>query len=552
MLVYDFNYFFTKTNTVELNYYKLVRYLHQLNVMEDVVKRKKEHKEQISLESMLMASAENLRGAMDPADYKHIVLGLVFLRYLSEAFEKKQTELQATELADPEDPEEYQAENVFWVPLAARWTPLAAMARSPDIGKKLDEAMRAIERENDQLKGVLHKDYGNPNLSPKMLGDLVDLFTNIQLKENGQDFDFLGRIYEFFLAEFAGKEGKRGGDFYTPPSIVQTLVEMIEPLHGRVYDPCCGTGGFFVQSEKLIKMHQGKIGDIAIYGQERNNTTWKLAKMNLAIRGVDADVRWNTEGTLLKDALPDLRFDYVLANPPFNVKEWSGELLKEDPRWKYGTPPEKNANFAWLQHIVHHLTPNGVAGVVLANGSMSSDTGTEGAIRRALVENNLIDCMVALPGQIFFGTQIPACLWILAKNRSNGRSGGVVLRDRRGEILFIDARQLGHMVSRTQRSLSNEDVHRVAEAYHSWRGQNGTGSYQDIAGFCRSATLDEVTQHNYVLTPGRYVGTEIGEDDAEPFDSKMKSLVDKLYEQMDLARELSSQIQQNLQGLGYA
>lgn len=498
-----------------------------------------------------MASAENLRGAMDPAEYKHIVLGLVFLRYLSEAFEKKQAELQQTEHADPEDPEEYQADNVFWVPPAARWTAIAGMARSADIGKKLDEAMRAIERENDQLKGVLHKEYGDPKLSPKMLGELVDLFTNIQLG-SGQDFDILGRVYEFFLAEFAGKEGKRGGDFYTPPSIVQTLVEMIEPLHGRVYDPCCGTGGFFVQSEKLIQAHQGRIGDIAIYGQERNNTTWKLAKMNLAMRGVDAEVRWNAEGSLLRDALPDMRFDYVLANPPFNVKEWSGEQLRDDPRWKYGIPPEKNANFAWLQHILHHLTPNGFAGIVLANGSMSSDTDTEGSIRRALIQNNLVDCMVALPSQLFFGTQIPACLWILAKNRSNGKSGGAVLRDRRGELLFIDARQLGSMISRTQRAFSKEDVDKIAGTYHAWRGQQSAGTYQDVAGFCRSATIDEVAQHNYVLTPGRYVGTESAEDDGETFESKMQSLVGQLYEQMELAKELASQIQRNLQELGYA
>jgi len=517
------------------------------------MKGKKNQKEVQSLEAHLMASADKLRGAMDPGEYKHIVLGLLFLRYLSEAFEKKRCELENDELADPEDPEEYQAENVYWVPMAARWSSIAAKARSPEIGKILDEAMRAIERDNDQLKGVLHKGYGSSsNLDSSMLGGLVDLFTNIKLAENSQDFDFLGRIYEFFLAEFAGKEGKRGGDFYTPPSIVQTLVEMIEPVHGRVYDPCCGTGGFFVQSERLIKAHRGKIGNIAIYGQERNNTTWKLAKMNLAIRGVDADIKWNAEGTLLKDALPDLRFDYILANPPFNIKEWSGNLLRDDPRWKYGIPPEKNANFAWLQHIIHHLTPNGFAGIVLANGSMSSNTDSEGDIRKALIENNLVDCMVALPGQLFFGTQIPACLWILAKNRSNGKSGGVNLRDRRNEILFVDARQLGHMSSRTQRSFSSDDISRIANTYHIWRGQKKSEKYEDIVGFCKSATLKEVAAHNYVLTPGRYIGTETEEQNPECFESKMQNLVDKLYEQMDSAKQLSSQIQQNLRGLGYA
>lgn len=516
------------------------------------MKQKKELKEQRSLESILMNSAENLRGAMDPSEYKHIVLGLVFLRYLSEAFEKKQAELQQAEFADPEDPEEYQADNVFWVPPEARWTALAAMARDAEIGKKLDEAMRAIERENDQLTGVLHKDYGNPKLSHKMLGGLVDLFTNVQLG-SGHDFDILGRVYEFFLAEFAGKEGKKAGDFYTPPSIVQTLVEMVEPLHGRVYDPCCGTGGFFVQSEKLIKAYQGKIGDIAIYGQESNPTTWKLAKMNLAIRGVDADVRWNIEGTLLKDALPDLRFDYVLANPPFNVKEWSGEQLKDDPRWKYGIPPERNANFAWLQHIIHHLTPNGFAGIVLANGSMSSNTDTEGSIRKALIQNNIIDCMVALPSQLFFGTQIPACLWILAKNRANGKSGGVALRNRKGEILFIDARQFGSMISRTQCAFSREDIDRIAGTYHAWRGQHTAGIYQDIAGFCRTTTIEEIAKHNYVLTPGRYVGTESEEEKGdESFEGKMQKLVETLYEQMDKAEKLASQIQRNLEKFGYA
>lgn len=515
------------------------------------MKTNKVQTEDTSFETSLMASAEKLRGAMDPSEYKHIVLGLVFLRYLSEAFEEKRTELKKNKLADPEDPEEYQAENVYWVPAAARWSGISAKAHTPEIGKKIDEAMRAIERDNENLKGVLHKDFGNPTLDPNMLGGLVDLFTNVKLSENGADFDFLGRIYEFFLAEFAGKEGKRGGDFYTPSSIVQTLVQMIEPIHGRVYDPCCGTGGFFVQSEELIQAHQGKIGDIAIYGQERNNTTWKLAKMNLAIRGVDADIRWNAEGTLLKDALPDLRFDYVLANPPFNVKEWSGELLRDDPRWKYGLPPTKNANFAWLQHIVHHLTANGVAGVVLANGSMSSNTDTEGDIRKALIENNLVDCIVALPGQLFSGTPIPACLWILAKNRANGKSAGDKLRDRKGEILFIDARQLGHMVSRTQRSFKDEDINRIATAYHAWRRQSKS-LYQDIPGFCGSATLEEVGQHNYILTPGRYVGTELNEEDDLPFESKMLPLVDKLYEQMNHAMRLSKQIQSNLARLGYA
>ena len=510
------------------------------------------HNEETSFEATLMASAEKLRGAMDPAEYKHIVLGLVFLRYLGEAFEKKRKELQQDKLADPEDPEEYQADNIYWVPQEARWSLFAAEAHSPNIGKKIDEAMRAVEKENESLKGALYKEYGKPSLDPNTLSGLIDLFSNLKLSGQSEDFDFLGRIYEFFLAEFAGKEGKRGGDFYTPPSIVKTLVAMTEPYSGRVYDPCCGTGGFFVQSERLINAHQGKIGDVAIYGQERNNTTWKLAKMNLAIRGVDADIRWNAEGTLLKDAFPDLRFDYILANPPFNIKEWSGELLRDDPRWKFGVPPQKNANFAWVQHMIHHLTSHGVAGIVLANGSMTSNIGTEGEIRKALIQNNLIDCMVALPSQLFFGTSISACLWIFAKNRTNGKSRKSILRNRSGEILFIDARNLGHMVSRTQRSFSQDDINRIADTYHAWRGQQDSGKYENLVGFCKTISLEEVHQQDFMLSPGRYVGTEVEEDDGPSFECKMQNLMVRFNDHLDQAQRLTDQIQENLKRLGYA
>jgi type I restriction enzyme M protein len=501
-----------------------------------------------SLETQLWDAANKMRGAVPPTDYMHVCLGLVFLRYLSVAFERKQAELKS-EGAAAEDRDEYAAANIFWVPSEARWSKLAAQARSPEIGKHLDDAMRAIERDNEPLKGVLPKIYAKPDFSPHMLGELVDLFTNLNLSSAGNgDFDILGRVYEFFLGEFSAMQGKTGGEFYTPRSIVSTLVEMIEPVHGRVYDPCCGTGGFFVQSETFTEAHRGKIGDIAIYGQERNPETWRLARMNLAVRGIAADVRWNNEGTFLKDAFPDGRFDYALANPPFNIKDWSGELLREDKRWTFGVPPEGNANFAWLQHIHYHLRPNGYAGIVLANGSMSSDSGGEGDIRRAMVQNGAVDCMVALPGQLFFGVQIPACLWILAKNRAAATVEGRKLRDRRNEVLFIDARQLGHMVSRTQRAFSDEDIQKIAATYHAWRTADG---YKDTSGFSKAATLDEIRKHNHVLTPGRYVGAAEEEDDGEPFSAKMKRLTAELRLQLSEGAKLERSIKLTLRDLGY-
>jgi type I restriction enzyme M protein len=430
----------------------------------------------LGLEAKLWAAADKLRGNMEPSDYKHVVVGLIFLKYISDAFEAKREALLKEELADAEDPEEYLAENVFWVPKEARWSHLQASAKQPTIGKHIDDAMLAIEANNASLKGVLPKDYARPALNKVMLGELIDLISGIAMNEEAdRSKDILGRVYEYFLGGFAGAEGKRGGEFYTPRSVVRLLVAMLEPYKGRVYDPCCGSGGMFVQSEKFVEEHGGRIGDIAIYGQESNYTTWRLAKMNLAVRGIDADIQWNNEGSFHKDALKDLKADYILANPPFNVSDWGGERLREDARWRYGVPPTGNANYAWLQHILHHLSPTGTAGVVLANGSMSSAQSGEGDIRRAMVEGDAVDCMIALPGQLFYSTQIPACLWFLARDKKNYK-----FRDRRGEVLFIDARKLGHMVDRTRKEFSDEDIAQIAGTYHAWRGEEGAGTYEDI------------------------------------------------------------------------
>jgi type I restriction enzyme M protein len=378
-----------------------------------------------------------------------------------------------------------------------------------------------------------------------MLGELIDLISGITLGET-QDRarDVLGRVYEYFLGQFAGSEGKRGGEFYTPRSVVRVMVEMLEPYKGRVYDPCCGSGGMFVQSEKFVESHGGRIGDIAIYGQESNYTTWRLAKMNLAVRGIDSDIRWNSEGSFHKDELPDLRADYILANPPFNISDWGGERLREDARWQFGTPPAGNANFGWLQHIHHHLSPTGIAGVVLANGSMSSAQSGEGEIRKAMIERDVIDCMIALPGQLFYSTQIPVCLWFLARDKKNHK-----FRDRRGEVLFIDARKIGRMIDRTQRELADGDIARVAGTYHAWRGDKGAAKYDDVAGFCKSAKLDEIRAHQHVLTPGRYVGAEEVEDDGEPFEERFPKLVAKLEAQFEEGSTLEATISNNLRGL---
>ena len=506
----------------------------------------------LGFEAELFKAADKLRGNMEPSDYKHVVLGLIFLKYISDAFKAKHQALLTEDPAAAEDRDEYLADNVFWVPREARWSHLQANAKQPTIGTLIDDAMRAIEKENESLKGVLPKDYARPALNKVMLGELIDLISGIALGEEGsRSKDVLGRVYEYFLGQFAGAEGKRGGEFYTPRSVVRVLVEMLEPYSGRVYDPCCGSGGMFVQSEKFVEEHGGRIGDIAIYGQESNYTTWRLCKMNLAVRGIDADIRWNNEGSFHKDELRDLRADYILANPPFNISDWGGERLREDVRWQFGVPPVGNANYAWLQHIYHHLAPNGTAGVVLANGSMSSNQSGEGEIRKAMLEADAVDCMVALPGQLFYSTQIPACLWFLARNKNpaNSKKGG--LRDRRGQVLFIDARNMGVMVDRTRRELTDEEIKKIADTYHAWRGEKNAGEYADVPGFCKSATLDDIRKHDHVLTPGRYVGAAAQENDGEPFAEKMARLAAQWRQQRAEAARLDAAIEANLRELGY-
>lgn len=501
----------------------------------------------LGFEADLFKAADKLRGNMEPSDYKHVALGLIFLKYISDAFEAKHAALLAEDPAAAEDKDEYLADNIFWVPQEARWPHLQANAKQPVIGTLIDDAMRAIEKDNESLKGVLPKDYARPALNKIMLGELIDLISGIALNQQGDPSrDILGRVYEYFLGQFAGAEGKRGGEFYTPRSVVRVLVEMLEPYQGRVYDPCCGSGGMFVQSEKFVQEHGGRIGDIAIYGQESNYTTWRLAKMNLAVRGIDSDIRWNNEGSFHKDELRDLKADYILANPPFNISDWGGDRLREDVRWQFGTPPAGNANYAWLQHIYHHLAPNGSAGVVLANGSMSSNQSGEGDIRKAMIEADAVDCMVALPGQLFYSTQIPACLWFLARNKNPDK-----LRDRRGQVLFIDARKMGTLVDRTRREFSDADIQKITNTYHAWRSETNAGEYADIPGFCKSATLEDIRKHGHVLTPGRYVGAEAQADDGEPFAEKMARLSNQWQEQRAQARELDAAIEANLKALGY-
>ena len=505
-------------------------------------------------EAQLWQMADALRGSMDAAEYKHVALGLIFLKYISDAFEEQRAKLvaEAASGADPEDPDEYRAENIFWVPPEARWAHLKAQARQSTIGQLVDDAMEGIERDNRALKSVLPKDYARPALDKTRLGQLIDMISNIRIGDAAsRSRDVLGRVYEYFLSQFASAEGKKGGEFYTPRCVVKLLVEMIEPYRGRVYDPCCGSGGMFVQSAEFIRAHANGNGnggkakaDISIYGQESNYTTWRVAKMNLAIRGIDGQIAHGD--TFHNDRHPDLKADFILANPPFNVSDWGGELLRDDKRWVYGTPPAGNANFAWVQHIAHHLAPAGLAGFVLANGSMSSNQSGEGEIRKKLVEADLVDCMIALPGQLFYSTQIPACLWFLARDRRNGK-----FRDRRGQVLFIDARKLGQMVDRTHRELTDADIARIAGTFHAWRGEKHAGEYADIPGFCNSASLDDIRKHGHVLTPGRYVGGETQEDDGEPFDEKMRRLVEQLREQQAEAVKLDAAIVANLRELGY-
>ena len=499
----------------------------------------------LTFTSKLWQAADKMRNNMDAAEYKHVVLGLIFLKYISDAFSELYQKLSGTKGADAEDPDEYRADNIFYVPKKARWGYLQKNAKQPTIGKLIDDAMDEIEKDNATLKGVLPKNYARPALDKQRLGELIDLIGTIGLgdKEN-RSKDILGRVYEYFLGQFADAEGKKGGQFYTPRSIVRLLVEMLEPYKGRVFDPCCGSGGMFVQGEKFVQIHGGRIGDIAVYGQESNQTTWRLCKMNLAIRGIDANIAWNNEGSFLNDAHKDLKADFVIANPPFNDSDWKGDLLREDIRWKYGTPPVGNANFAWVQHFIHHLSPTGLAGFVLANGSMSSNTSGEGEIRKSTIEADIVDCMVALPSQLFYNTMIPACLWFIARDKKNSK-----FRDRRGQILFIDARDMGIMVDRRHRELTDDDIAKVVGAYHAWRGKGG--KYKDIAGFCKSAKLAEIQKHGHILTPGRYVGTEVQEEDDEVFDEKMKRLTSELSDQFKKSVELEKEIKKNLKGLGY-
>ena len=497
-------------------------------------------------EAELWAMADALRGSMDAAEYKHVVLGLIFLKYISDAFEERHEAVVAEWGGEAaEDRDEYIAENIFWVPQEARWTHLQAQARQPTIGQTVDRAMAAIERDNPALKEVLPKEFARPALDKQRLGQLIDMIGNIRVGDaNARSRDVLGRVYEYFLSQFASAEGRKGGEFYTPRCVVKLLVEMLEPYRGRVYDPCCGSAGMFVQSVEFIRAHasgngnSGKVqGAISIYGQESNYTTWRLAQMNLAIRGIGAQIAHGD--SFHSDRHPDLKADFILANPPFNVSDWDGEQLVEDKRWRFGVPPKGNANFAWVQHIVHHLAPKGVAGFVLANGSMSSNQSGEGEIRKKLIEAELVDCMIALPGQLFYSTQIPACLWFLARDCK-----------RRGEVLFIDARKLGRMVDRTHRELTGEDIGRIADTYHTWRKGEEDG-YADVPGFCKSVTRDEVHRHGYVLTPGRYVGLEPQNEDIELFEDRMKQLVAELREQMAEGAQLNTAIEANLVALGF-
>jgi len=501
----------------------------------------------LGFEQKLWQAADKMRNNMDAAEYKHVVLGLIFLKYISDAFKELHDELKGDPkgLSDPEDIDEYKAKNVFWVPPETRWDYLQKNAKQPTIGNLLDDAMDAIERDNPSLKGVLPKNYARPALDKQRLGELIDLIGTIGLgdREN-RSKDILGRVYEYFLGQFADAEGKKGGQFYTPRCIVQLLVAMIEPYKGRVFDPCCGSGGMFVQSEKFVEEHGGRIGDIAIYGQESNQTTWRLCKMNLAIRGIDANIQWNNEGSFLNDAHKDLKADFILANPPFNDSDWKGELVREDNRWKFGVPPAGNANFAWVQHFIHHLKPAGITGFVLANGSMSSNTSNEGEIRKNIVEDDIVDCMVALPSQLFYNTMIPACLWFVARDKKNHR-----FRDRSGEVLFIDARKMGEMIDRRHRQLTPDDIKKISDTYHAWRGEGG--EYEDIPGFCKSAKLDEIRKHSHILTPGRYVGAEEEEEDQEVFEEKMKRLTSELAQQMEESKLLNDEIKKNLESISY-
>jgi type I restriction enzyme M protein len=514
----------------------------------------------LGFEDTLWKAADKLRGSMDSGEYKHVVLGLVFLKYIDDAFSERRRQLiddlddegitgeQGDELLESRD--EYTSEGVFWVPPEARWGYLQASAKQTEIGKLIDNAMDLVEIDNPSLRGVLPKNFSRPALDVRRLGELVDLVSGIGLgSAEHREKDILGRVYEYFLGRFASAEGKGGGEFYTPRSVVKTLVEMIEPYQGRVYDPCCGSGGMFVQSERFVEAHGGRRNDIAVYGQESNDTTWRMAKMNLAIRGIEANLGPRWADSFHEDLHPDLKADYILANPPFNISDWGGDQLRDDLRWRYGVPPAGNANYAWLQHMASHLSPRGVAGVVLANGSLSSQQSGEGTIRQAMVEGDLVECIVALPGQLFYSTQIPVSLWFLNRDKGNGhtRPGTPTWRARRGEVLFIDARKLGAMVDRTHRELTDEDIARIADTYHAWRGEPDAGEYEDIAGFCASASIEQITEHRFVLTPGRYVGSEAAEEDDEPIGDKTARLKRELYEAFEESDRLQERVRAALE-----
>ena len=495
----------------------------------------------VGFEEQLWQAADKLRSNMDAAEYKHVVLGLIFLKYVSDSFTEKYNALKAEGYGDEEDRDEYLADNIFWVPKEARWETIKAHATNPDIGKVIDTAMETIEKENDSLKGVLTKNYSRQELDKTRLGELVTLFTNIDVGTSAaQEKDVLGRVYEYFLGKFASAEGKLGGEFYTPSCVVRTLVEMIEPFDGQIYDPCCGSGGMFCQSARFVKEHQGNIRDISIFGQESNPTTWKLAKMNLALRGLEANLGKHNADSFHDDQHKTLKANYILANPPFNVSDWGGDRLQDDIRWKYGVPPTSNANYAWLQHMLHHLNPSGgVAGTVLASGALTSGASTEGEIRKNMINADVVECIVSMPGQLFYSTPIPVSLWILRKGKNANTSG---------KVLFIDARNLGTMLDRKLRELYEEDIDKIASTYNAWRKGK---EYEDILGFCKVATLEEIAEQDYVLTPGRYVGLEIKDSDDEGFEERMAKLTSELSEMFDQTIELQNVIREKLEAIGY-
>lgn len=490
----------------------------------------------IGFEEEIWKAACVLRGNIDASEYKSVVLGLIFLKYISDRFEQKYEELKAEGEGFEEDIDEYTSEGIFFVPQGARWKDIAAAAHTPEIGVAIDNAMRSIEKNNKRLKDILPKNFARPELDKRRLGDVVDLFTNIKMHEHGDEKDILGRTYEYCLSKFAEQEGKLAGEFYTPSCVVRTLVEVLQPFHGRVYDPCCGSGGMFVQSAKFVESHSGNINDISVYGQDSNPTTWKMAQMNLAIRGVDADLGQYNADTFFNDCHPTLRADYIMANPPFNLSDWGADKLQDDVRWKYGIPPAGNANFAWMQHMIYHLAPNGKIGMVLANGSLSSQSGGEGEIRKNIVNADLVDCIVAMPPQLFYTTQIPVSLWFLSKNKTQ-----------KGKTLFIDARKMGTMVTRKLREFTDDDIKKIADTYKAF----ADGTLEDVKGFCAVVNTDEIAKQDYILTPGRYVGIEEQEADDEPFDAKMTRLTGELSAMFAKSHELEEDIRKNLGAIGY-